>query len=221
MTPRQRRMTLVFGIVAGVGVAGALALSAFRNNVTFFFDPSKVAAGEVKPGQHFRLGGMVTKGSVKREPGSLEVHFTVTDFDHDVPVTYTGVLPDLFREGTGVVANGRLRNDGTFVADEVLAKHDEKYMPPEVAKSLKRRHGEAREEALNETPSAPATGSAGQAAATGGQAPQASPAPQSPSTTSTLAPRANGAQVDAVAGTRGAPPHTLQANASPASRPGT
>jgi len=177
MTPRQRRMTLVFGIVVGVGIAGALALSAFRNNVTFFFDPSKVAAGEVKPGQHFRLGGMVVKGSVKREPGSLEVHFLVTDFSHDVPVTYSKVLPDLFREGTGVVANGQLRSDGTFVADEVLAKHDEKYMPPEVAKSLKRRHGEAREEALGEAPPTPATG---------GQAPPAGPA--TPSTTSTLSP---------------------------------
>ena len=160
MTPRQRRMTLVLGIVAGVGIAGALALSAFRSNVTFYFDPTKVAAGEVKPGEHFRLGGMVTKGSVKREPGSLEVHFVVTDFEHNVPVSYTGVLPDLFREGTGVVANGHLDNRGTFVADEVLAKHDEKYMPPEVAKSLKRRHGEAREEALDGTPATPTTNAA-------------------------------------------------------------
>ena len=212
MTPRQRRMTLVFGILAGVGVAGALALNAFKNNVTFFFDPSKVVAGEVKAGQHFRLGGMVTKGSVKREPGSLEVHFVVTDFAHDVPVTYTGVLPDLFREGTGVVANGQLRSDGTFVADEVLAKHDEKYMPPEVAKSLKRRHGEAREEALNETPAAAPAGSAGQSAAAAGD--QAPSTPQSPSTTSTIAPRADAAP------SRGAPP-TAQANASPASRTGT
>jgi len=140
---------LVLGIVAGVGIAGALALSAFRSNVTFFFDPTQVAAGEVKNGQRFRLGGMVTQGSVHREPGSLEVRFVVTDFKHDVPVSYTGVLPDLFREGTGVVAHGRMRPDGTFVADEVLAKHDEKYMPPEVAKSLKRRHGEAREQALS------------------------------------------------------------------------
>jgi cytochrome c-type biogenesis protein CcmE len=219
MTPRQRRMTLVFGIVAGVGVAGALALNAFKNNVTFFFDPTKVVAGEVKPGQHFRLGGMVTKGSVKREPGSLEVRFVVTDFAHDVPVTYTGVLPDLFREGTGVVANGQLRSDGTFVADEVLAKHDEKYMPPEVAKSLKRRHGEAREEALNETPAAPATGSGGQsaAAAAGDQAPQAG-APQAPSTTSTLAPRADGTQDAAIHGVQ---PPTAQANATSASRTGT
>ena len=122
MTPRQRRMTLVVGIVAGVGIAGALALSAFRQNVTFYFDPSKVAAGEVKPGEHFRLGGMVVKGSVKREPGSLEVHFVVTDFAHDVPVSYDRVLPDLFREGTGVVALGHLDTHGTFVADEVLAK---------------------------------------------------------------------------------------------------
>jgi cytochrome c-type biogenesis protein CcmE len=136
-------MTLVLGIVAGVSVAGALALSAFRQNVMFFFDPTQVAAGEAPAGQRFRLGGMVTQGSVQRAPGSLEVHFVVTDFKHDVPVSYTGVLPDLFREGTGVVAHGRMQN-GTFVADEVLAKHDEKYMPPEVAKSLKRRHGEAR-----------------------------------------------------------------------------
>src|SRR5690348_11009261 len=133
MTPRQRRMTLVFSIVVGVSIAGALALSAFRQNVTFFFDPTQVADGKVPPGERFRLGGMVTQGSVQRSPGSLEVHFVVTDFKNNVPVTYTGVLPDLFREGTGVVAHGRMSSNGTFVADEVLAKHDEKYMPPEVA----------------------------------------------------------------------------------------
>jgi cytochrome c-type biogenesis protein CcmE len=146
MTPRQRRLGLVLGIVVGVSIAGALALSAFRNNVTFFFDPSQVVAGQVPAGERFRLGGMVIKGSVQRAPGSLELHFVVTDFAHDVPVSYSGVLPDLFREGAGVVAQGRLRSDGTFVADEVLAKHDEKYMPPAVARSLKRRHGEARSE---------------------------------------------------------------------------
>jgi cytochrome c-type biogenesis protein CcmE len=144
-------MTLVFGIIAGVGIAGALALSAFRENVMFFFDPTQVASGQAPPEHRFRLGGMVTKGSVHREPGSLEIHFVVTDFKNDVPVTYTGVLPDLFREGTGVVAHGHMQN-GTFVADEVLAKHDEKYMPPEVAKSLKRRHGEARMDAADGTP---------------------------------------------------------------------
>ena len=137
MTPRQRRMTLVAVIVVGVSIAGALALRAFRENVMFYFDPSKVAAGQVKQGQHFRLGGMVVKGSVQRQSGSLDVKFTVTDFAHNVPVTYDKVLPDLFKEGAGVVALGRLDGHGTFVADEVLAKHDEKYMPPEVARSLK------------------------------------------------------------------------------------
>ena len=122
-------------------------------------------------GEHFRLGGMVTQGSLRRAPGSLEVHFVVTDFSHDVPVSYTGVLPDLFREGAGVVAHGRLRSDGTFVADEVLAKHDEKYMPPEVARSLKRRHGDSRAE-----PAAPATAGAGEG---GAPAPQAA-APAAP-----------------------------------------
>jgi cytochrome c-type biogenesis protein CcmE len=146
MTPRQRRMTLVVGILAGVSIAGALALSAFKKNVTFFFDPSQVAAGQVPAGERFRLGGMVTEGSLHREPGSIEVRFVVTDFSHSVPVVYDKVLPDLFREGAGVVAHGRLRADGTFVADDVLAKHDEKYMPPEVARSLKRRHGESRQE---------------------------------------------------------------------------
>jgi cytochrome c-type biogenesis protein CcmE len=145
MTPtRRRRLILVLGILAGVSVAGALALNAFRRNVTFFFDPTQVAQGEVAVGQAFRLGGMVTQGSLARAPGSLEVRFVVTDFSHSVPVSYSGVLPDLFREGAGVVAHGHLDGSGTFVADEVLAKHDEKYMPPEVARSLKRRHGEAR-----------------------------------------------------------------------------
>ena len=167
MTPRQRRLTLVIGILAGVSIAGMLALSAFRKNVTFFFDPSQVAAGQVPAGERFRLGGMVTQGSLKRASGSLEVRFVVTDFSHDVPVSYTGVLPDLFREGAGVVAHGHLAPDGTFIADEVLAKHDEKYMPPEVARSLKRRHGESRAETESVTsPPAPAPAAAPAAAAT-------------------------------------------------------
>jgi cytochrome c-type biogenesis protein CcmE len=141
MSPRQKRMTLVFGILAGVSVAGALALTAFRQNVTFYFDPTKVAEGQVQPGERFRLGGMVTKGTVQRAPGSLEVHFVVTDFKHDVPVSYTGVLPDLFREGQGVIAHGKMVGN-TFVADEVLAKHDEKYMPPAVARPLKKAQAE-------------------------------------------------------------------------------
>jgi cytochrome c-type biogenesis protein CcmE len=174
MTPRRRRMALVLGIVAGVAIAGALALSAFRQNVTFFFDPTQVASGKVPAGERFRLGGMVTQGSLHRAPGSLEVRFVVTDFSHDVPVSYTGVLPDLFREGAGVVAHGRMRADGTFVADEVLAKHDEKYMPPEVARSLKRRHGESRADGTA-APAAPSTPSAA------GEAPASAPHSPPPS----------------------------------------
>lgn len=142
MNPRRRRLVLVLGILAGVAVAGALALQAFRSNVMFFFDPTQVAAGEVKTGQRFRLGGMVKDGSLVRQEGQLEVRFVVTDFKRDVPVVYRNVLPDLFREGAGVVAHGRMQTDGSFLADEVLAKHDEKYMPPEVARSLKK--GESR-----------------------------------------------------------------------------
>lgn len=142
MSPRRRRLVLVLGILAGVGVATALALQAFRSNVMFFFDPSRVVAGEVKQGQRFQLGGMVKEGSLARQQGSIEVRFLVTDFKHEVPVVYRGVLPDLFREGSGVVTHGRLQPDGSFLADEVLAKHDEKYMPPQVTRSLKK--GESR-----------------------------------------------------------------------------
>jgi cytochrome c-type biogenesis protein CcmE len=138
MTPtRKLRLYLVLGILAGVGIAGALALTAFKKNVMFFFDPSQVVAGQVQVGKRFRLGGMVEPGSVQRTPGSLEVHFVVTDFKSEVPVRYDKVLPDLFKENAGVVAHGRMNASGVFVADEVLAKHDEKYMPPEVARSLK------------------------------------------------------------------------------------
>lgn len=159
MTPRRRRLTLVLGILLGVSIAGGLALSAFRQSVTFFFDPTAVAAGKVPAGERFRLGGMVTKGSFHQVPGSLEKRFVVTDFQHDVPVVYNKVLPDLFRENAGVVAYGRMAADGTFVADEVLAKHDENYMPPDVAKSLKRRHGESRQDSVPDAAAAPAAAS--------------------------------------------------------------
>ncbi len=141
MTPRQRRITLVVGILAGVAVAGALTLSAFRENVMFFFDPTQVAGGDAPNDQRFRLGGMVKPGSVDRVAGSLEMSFVVTDFQQDVRVVYSGVVPDLFRENQGVVAHGRLGTDGVFVADEILAKHDENYMPPEVARAIKEKHG--------------------------------------------------------------------------------
>ena len=141
MTPRQRRIVLVVGILAGVSLAGVLALRAFQDNVMFFFDPTQVAAGEAPTGERFRLGGMVRPGTVDRRSGSLDMSFVVTDFKHDVRVQYAGVVPDLFRENQGVVAHGRLGSDGVFVADEILAKHDENYMPPEVARSLKDQHG--------------------------------------------------------------------------------
>jgi len=141
MTPRQRRITLVVGILAGVSLAGVLALNAFRDNVMFFFDPSQVAAGEAPIEKRFRLGGMVRPGNVNRQAGSLDMSFVVTDFKQDVKVVYSGVVPDLFRENQGVVAHGRLGKDGTFVADEILAKHDENYMPPEVARAIKEKGG--------------------------------------------------------------------------------
>ena len=141
MTPRRRRIVLVVGILAGVSIAGALALRAFQENVMFFFDPTQVAAGEAPTGERFRLGGMVRPGTVERRSGSLDMNFIVTDFKRDVPVRYSGVVPDLFRENQGVVAHGRLGADGVFVADEILAKHDENYMPPEVARAIKDKHG--------------------------------------------------------------------------------
>ena len=136
MMARHKRMLVVAGIVLGVGVAVFLATQAFRSNVMFFFDPSQVAAGEVPTGQRFRIGGMVVKGSIEKTPGTLDVRFLVTDYKHTVPVTYSKILPDLFRDGQGVIAHGTMHGN-VFVADEVLAKHDEKYMPPEVARSLK------------------------------------------------------------------------------------
>lgn len=138
MTLRKQRMLLVLLVLSGVGVAVALALNAFKDNLVFFFSPSQVAAAEAPQGRAFRLGGLVEQGSVKREDDGLTVHFTVTDMAQKVNVTYKGILPDLFREGQGVVAQGKLSETGTFMASEVLAKHDENYMPPEVADALKK-----------------------------------------------------------------------------------
>jgi cytochrome c-type biogenesis protein CcmE len=142
MTPRRKRMLTVVLIVAGVATSVAFALQAFQKNLLYFYSPSQVAAGEAPASRTIRVGGMVEKGSVVREPGSLEVRFTVTDFAHDLPISYTGVLPDLFREGQGIIARGRFGDGGLFVAEEVLAKHDENYMPPEVKDSLRKQHTE-------------------------------------------------------------------------------
>ena len=136
MTPRRKRMLAVAAIVLGVGAATAVALQALNENLLYFYSPSQVMGGEAPNERSFRLGGLVTTGSVERTPGSLEVRFKVTDHAQTIPVSYSGLLPDLFREGQGVIARGKLKDDGTFVAEEVLAKHDENYMPPEVAESL-------------------------------------------------------------------------------------
>ena len=136
MKPRRQRLLAVIVILAGVGLAVGLALQAFQENLLFFYSPTQVLAGEQPDARKFRLGGLVASGSLQREPGELEVTFLVTDNNNAIPVSYTGVLPDLFREGQGVIAHGVLRADGSFEAEEVLAKHDENYMPPEVADML-------------------------------------------------------------------------------------
>ena len=137
MTRRGKRMVLVGLLLIGVGTAAALALTAFQKNMLFFFSPTQVAAGEAPQGYPFRLGGLVEEGSVVRSGTDLNVRFVLTDGANTLPVSYTGILPDLFREGQGIVARGSLGADGLFVAEEVLAKHDENYMPPEVEHALK------------------------------------------------------------------------------------
>lgn len=136
MTRKQRRGVLIGTCLLILGVAVGLVLYAMRDSIVFFYTPSEVTAMQIAPGQRFRLGGLVETGSVVRGEGTT-IRFVVTDKSKTLPVTYTGMLPDLFREGQGVVAEGTLDADGVFHADNVLAKHDEKYMPPEVAKKLK------------------------------------------------------------------------------------
>ena len=140
MKPRHKRIAMVAGGLAALAVAAALILTAFQQNLVFFFTPSQVAANEAPQGRTFRIGGLVEKGSVKRQPDGVTVRFVVTDTAKSMPVIYRGVLPDLFREGKGVVAQGRIGADGMFQASEVLAKHDENYMPPEAADAVKRAH---------------------------------------------------------------------------------
>jgi len=136
MKPRQKRFVLIgLGLVA-LGVASALVLNAFQSNLVFFYTPTQAANGDVPQGHSFRIGGMVEAGSLTREGDGLTVHFVVTDMAKRVPVTFKGILPDLFKEGKGAVAQGQLGADGIFLASEVLAKHDENYMPPEAADAL-------------------------------------------------------------------------------------
>jgi len=136
MKPRHRRFAWIGAGVVALGVAAALVLDAFQSNLVFFFSPTQVVEQQAPHGRAFRIGGLVEPGSLTREPNSLTVHFRVTDTAKTIPVTYTGLLPDLFKEGKGVVAQGTLGPDGQFHATEVLAKHDENYMPPEAKAAL-------------------------------------------------------------------------------------
>lgn len=136
MKPRHKRFAIVIGALAVISIAAVLALNAFRSNLVFFFTPTQIAAGEVPKDRAFRVGGLVKEGSLTRN--DITARFIVTDTAREVAVSYTGILPDLFKEGKGVVAQGKLGADGTFVASEVLAKHDENYMPPEAKSAVER-----------------------------------------------------------------------------------
>ena len=138
MTPRKRRFAFILVGITGLGIALTLILNAFESNLVFFFTPTDVAEGKAPSNVTFRIGGMVETGSVRREDDGLTVHFVVTDFAQRIQVTYTGILPDLFSEGQGVVAEGMVHGDKAFIASRVLAKHDENYMPPEALEALER-----------------------------------------------------------------------------------
>jgi len=138
MKPRHKRIALIVAGLVLLGIVATLVLNAFRSNLVFFFTPTQVAAHEAPQGRTFRIGGLVEKGSVQRQPDGVTVRFVVTDTAQSVPVAFTGILPDLFKEGKGVVAQGKLGADGVFRASEVLAKHDENYMPAEAASAVER-----------------------------------------------------------------------------------
>jgi cytochrome c-type biogenesis protein CcmE len=141
MKARHRRFIWIGAGVLLLGVAATLVLNAFQSNLVFFFTPSQIAANEAPHGRAFRVGGMVVDKSLRREPDGLTVHFDITDTAKTVPVVYKGILPDLFKEGKGVVAQGKIESDGSFHATEVLAKHDENYMPPAAADAVNKAHG--------------------------------------------------------------------------------
>jgi cytochrome c-type biogenesis protein CcmE len=136
MTTRKKRIVIVCSILVGMAVAAALILTAFEKNLMYFYSPTQIIAGEAPSERAFRIGGLVLNDSVERDPNSLQVSFILTDTINEITVIYEGILPDLFREGQGIVANGKLEAGNIFIAEEVLAKHDENYMPPEVAQAL-------------------------------------------------------------------------------------
>ena len=164
MKTRHKRLILITAGLGTLGLAAWLVLSAFQQNMVFFFTPTQVFSGEAPKGRSFRIGGMVEEGSVKRQPDGVTVAFMVTDTAKKIPVTYKGILPDLFKEGKGVVAQGKLGQDGNFAADEVLAKHDENYMPSEAAYAVKKAHEDAAKQKAGEQSAATATQSAAPAA---------------------------------------------------------
>ncbi len=143
---RKQRLMFVLFLISGIAIAAALALTAFQDNMLYFYKPSEVLAGEAPSNRAFRIGGIVVKDSIKRRQGNLRVQFTLTDYVKSIPVFYDGILPDLFREEQGIIALGRLNGEGLFIAEEVLAKHDENYMPPEVAEMLNQNKKQAREQ---------------------------------------------------------------------------
>ena len=147
MKTRHKRMGFIGLGVAGLGIAAALVLNAFQKNLVFFFSPSQVVAKEAPVGRNFRIGGLVEKGTLKRDNDGLTLRFTVSDTVNNIPVVYKGILPDLFKEGRGCVAQGHVGNDGVFYAESVLAKHDENYMPPEAAESIEKAKRSANEAA--------------------------------------------------------------------------
>ena len=149
MNKRSRRKVLVLVIVFGVATATVLGLTAFEENLLYFYSPTQVKSGDAPQSHTFRVGGLVVDGSVRRAPDSLTVAFDVTDNEESMTVEYTGILPDLFREGQGIVAMGSFDSNGQFIADEVLAKHDEEYMPPEVAAALQAAEDAAKSKAAN------------------------------------------------------------------------
>ena len=154
MKTRHKRIALILGGLVVLGLVVALVLNAFQSNLVFFFSPTQVAAGEAPKGQAFRVGGMVKMGSIQREQDGVTMRFVITDTEQDMTVAYKGILPDLFKEGKGAVAEGKLAADGVFVASTVLAKHDENYMPPEAAKAL----GDAQQRAAANKAMVEATG---------------------------------------------------------------
>ena len=151
MKTRHKRLLLILGGLIVLGAVAVLVLNAFRSNLVFFFSPTQVVAGEAPQGKPFRIGGMVKEGSVRREADGVTLSFVVTDTEKDLAVRYKGILPDLFREGKGAVAQGKIGEDGVFVASEVLAKHDENYMPPEAAQAVGEAHVRALTKKAQET----------------------------------------------------------------------